>query len=189
MKININNKLKFVQIVNKINNSDSFKDFGMQPIQEEAIEKYAGFLSLVPEKYYSEIAFGLLREIQDFNLSIEGYRFCSLDLKSKEKTKLKQDLKIATKYLITIENSPCVELIALVKKNIIDLQNKLAHVPIEDGVINFEEYRTIGLNQYDDYSMPSKHTKMDIKNWLVRTLKRYNITGCSLQVKRLTDSL
>lgn len=164
--------------------------------QITAIQEYGGFLSLVPEEDYPNVAFGLLKQINNYNLSMDGYVFSSLDMKTVEKKVMEKDLKLAEKYYESIKNSPSAMLVSLVKQNIEDIKHKLHfeqkvydNNSTKNYTIIYKEYQTIGLHQYEPYSKGDKFTKQDIRNWLDGIVKAYEIKGYSKNIKKLTDEL
>lgn len=196
------NKQDFFKIIHNISVSEEFfkSDGAITPHQLEAIEKYGGFLSLAPKenpalknidfdtKNHLWIALNLLDRIRDYNLSVNGDRFSSLELKTDQKREIKKDLAIAKKYLKTIKDSPSKELVSLVKQNIQDYQDMLTHKWMQDGIIMHKEFPTI--NPYkEEYQAYTKSYKTNIRKWLNKFVKNNNIQGYSKDIKKLIDNL
>lgn len=157
--------------------------------QITAIQENGGFLSLVPEEDYGNVAFGLLQQINNYNLSMDGYLFSSLDIKTNEKKAMEKDLKLAKKYYESIKNSPSVMLVALVKQNIEDIEHKLHfeqktydNNPRNNCTIIYKEYQTIDRHKYNPYSIGDKFTKQNILKWLNGIVKTYKIKGYSINI-------
>lgn len=192
---------KFLRLVEQIDQGYDFSIDGQESYggmlgehQKDAIEKYGVFLSLVPEEDYPNVIFGLLQQINYYNLSIDGNVFSSLDMKTVERKTIEKNLLLAKKYYKTIKDSPSAELVSLVKQNIEDLEHKLhfkqkIYDDRSNYTIYYKEYQTIGLYQYEKCSKGDKFRKQDIKDWLEKIVKIYNIQGYSKSIKNLTDAL
>lgn len=192
---------KFFRLIEQINIEHNFSIDNQSSLggmlggaQATAIYEHGGFLSLVPEEYYPNVAFGLLQQINYYNLSVDGWVFTSLDMKTNEKKTIEKDLRLAKKYYETIKSSPSAELVSLVKQNIEDLEHKLhfeqkVYDDNRNYTIRYKEYQTIGLHQYEQYSKGDKFTKQDIKEWFDGIVKRHEIKGYSINIKKLTDAL
>ena len=198
-----NNKfLKTIEDICYEQNDKNFKEAPITPNQSNAIQEYAGFLAVITESSYSDVAYGLLKQFYFYNLSVSDYRFEPSSIKTGERKLLSHDIRMAKKHLKAIKESSSQEQIEQVKQNIKELGHRLNFNPdvkeeksefkpyeIFDGVNTsysmYKKYETINEEDYHSKNIPDKFGKADIELWLKNIVKKYDIKGVSNDIRKL----
>jgi len=169
-------KEEFYSVMEKVMTSDYFDVDDAEVLtyhQQNALEKYGGFLALVPREDYPQVSFDVLNAIYTFNLahSEHQYRIATTGATRDELRPIKDDIKLAKQYKESITMEALIELIDL---NIQELEQYLEwriteakRKPAEEApnIITFDQY------QYEKGSRKSFKRKIKLK--LNRFVKRY----------------